>query len=243
MGPAAGLAGLGDDQVDRRLLGGARPRGEEARVVGAVERALVEQVPVLGVHDHQRAEPGRLLHRQRERLRLEVAELLDAGVEQEALEAEDPHVVQRRQVVEVAGNRAAPEADVDEDLPLGDQPLGLQGCDRGGRRDRVQRHVEDRGDPASRGRAGRGGEPLPLGASRLVDVHVGVDQAGQQHLVVLERDRPGRVRCLVVRRHDGDPLARDPDRGRDLGAVHDRAAGADDQIEVSCHGRSSSRRG
>ena len=56
---------------------------------------------------------------------------------------------------------------------------------------RVQRHVEDRGDAAGRGRPGRGGEPLPLGAARLVDVHVGVDQAGQQHLVVRERRPSG----------------------------------------------------
>ena len=234
---------LGDDQGDRGLLGSARPGGEEAGVVGAVERALVEQVAVLGVHDHQCAEPGGLLHGQRELLRLEVPELVDARVEQEALEAEHPGLVQRLEVGDVAGHRAGPEADVDQDLPPGHQPLDLERRDRGGRRDRVQRHVEDGGDPAGRGRPGRGGEPLPLGATRFVDVHVGVDQAGQQHLVVLEVDRPRRGRCLVVRRHDGDPLPRDPDRGRDLGAVHDRPAGADDQIELSCHGRWSIRRG
>ena len=50
-----------------------------------------------------------------------------------------------------------------------------------------------RGDAAGRGRAGGGREPLPLGAAGLVDVHVGVDQAGQQHLVV-GRGRPARGR-------------------------------------------------
>jgi hypothetical protein len=51
-------------------------------------------------------------------------------------------------------------------------------------RPRVERHVDEGGDPAERGRLRRGGEPLPLGPARLVDEHVRVDEAGEQHLVV-----------------------------------------------------------
>ena len=61
-----------------------------------------------------------------------------------------------------------------------------------GGRDGVQRHVDERGDAAGRGRPGRRAEALPLGAARLVDVHVGVDQPRQQHLVVGQRDVLGR---------------------------------------------------
>ena len=50
---------------------------------------------------------------------VELRELVDAGVQQEALEAEDAGVVQRTQVLDVAGHGAAPEADVDVRLLLG----------------------------------------------------------------------------------------------------------------------------
>ena len=190
------------------------PRGEEARRSGCRRaRASSSRCAVLGVHDHQRAEPGGLLHRQRERLGLEVAELLDAGVEQEALEAEDARVVQRPEVGQVAGHRAAPEADVDADLPLGRPPAWSPGAATV-----VVGGIEFSGmsrivvTPPAAAAAGRGGEPLPLGAAGLVDVHVGVDQAGQQHLVVLER-RPSRAAAggSSYAVDGGDPLARDPD--------------------------------
>ena len=52
-------------------------------------------------------------HRRLELLGVQRRELVDAGVQQEALEAEDAGVVQRAQVGHVAGDGAAPEADVD----------------------------------------------------------------------------------------------------------------------------------
>ena len=52
-----------------------------------------------------------------------------------------------------------------------------------GRRDAVERHVDDGGDAAGGGRRGGGREALPFGPPWLVDMHVGVDQAGQQDLV------------------------------------------------------------
>ena len=45
------------------------------------------------------------------------------------------------------------------------------------RRQRVQRHVDDRRHPTRRRRERRRAEALPLGAARLVDVHVRVDEA------------------------------------------------------------------
>src|SRR6202035_4945026 len=84
----------------------------------------------------------------------------------------------------VAGDRPAPEPDVHVALAVGGGPFGGQRGGVGGGRDRVERHVDDRGDaPGRRGQRG-GGEALPGGPARLVDVHVAVHQAGQQHLVV-----------------------------------------------------------
>ena len=205
----------------------------------AVERRVVEERAVLRVHDHQRTEPRRLGHRGRERVGRQVRELGDAGVQQEALEAEHPGLVQRRQVGEVVGHGTAPEAHVDERLPFGHRPLEVQGGQGRRRRHRVERHVQDRGHATSRGRPGRGREALPLGPARLVDVHVGVDQPRQQYLVVAERHHGRDRRHAVVRRHRGDQSARHRDARRHLRVPDDHASGA--HHEISCHGRSSSR--
>ena len=43
----------------------------------------------------------------------------------------------------------------------------------------VERHVDQGGDPAGRGGTRRGRKALPLGAPRLIDVYVRIDDAGQ----------------------------------------------------------------
>ena len=50
-----------------------RPRGQEVGVRGRVQRRRVDEVTVLGVHDHQRAQPGGLGHRDRELVGRQVA--------------------------------------------------------------------------------------------------------------------------------------------------------------------------
>ena len=85
--------------------------------------------------------------------------------------------------------------------------LASQRLDRRGRRDAVERHVDDRRDATGRRGAGGAGEALPLGAARLVDVHVGVDQAGQQDDVVAEARRSPRPRGRH-RRHRRAPRRR-----------------------------------
>ena len=62
-------------------------------------------------------------------------------------------------------------------LAGGRLPLGRQRIDARRRRHAVERHVDNRGDPAGRGGARGRVEPLPLGAPRLVDVHMGVDNS------------------------------------------------------------------
>ena len=53
-------------------------------------------------------------------------ELRHAGVDEEALEAEHPGLVQRRQLALVARHRSAPEPDVDVALPPRGGPLKLK---------------------------------------------------------------------------------------------------------------------
>ena len=129
--------------------------------------------------------------------------------------------MQASQVPDVAGDRAAPEADVDVH-PAGRRlALDLQRRDIDGRRQAVERHVHDRGHPAGRGRTGRRLEALPLGAAGIVDVDVRVDQPGQQHDVVAE------VEFAVARQRsaagfDGDdPPAVDADGRRNLALGRD----------------------
>jgi hypothetical protein len=139
--------------------------------------------------------------------------------------------VQRGQLREVARHRAAPEPDVDGALPGRGLALDLQRRDVDRRRQAVQRHVDERGDPARGGGPGGRGEALPLGAARLVEVHVRVDQPGQQHLVGGQDDLPGGGDGGGGREHGRDPLAVDDDRGRShggaCGSVDDRPGGPD----------------
>jgi hypothetical protein len=111
-------------------------------------------------------------------------------MQQEGLETEHTRVVQRTQLRQVPRHRAAPEPDIDVDLRARGRPLALQGGNVDRRWDAVQRHVDQRGDPAERRRTGGRGEALPVGAPRLVDVHMGVDESGQQDLVVGPVDEP-----------------------------------------------------
>ena len=249
MGAGTRAPGGVDDERDRPLLRGVRPAVQEAAVRRTVG-ALGDLVGVLGVHDHEGADPRDLRHRVGELGRREVGELLHAGVEQEALEAEDAGVVEGCEVGDVARDRAAPEADVDPGLVGGDRPLRLQRRDRGGRRDAVERHVDDRRDaPGSRG-AGRAGEALPVGATRLVDVDVGVDESRQQHLVVGQHDhlrtRRRRRRTHRRRRRPRRGARTEADRSAPSTTARPartRVSGAVSSAMLSCLGRSSSRRG
>ena len=195
---AAGLPGRGDHRGDRGRLGLRRAGGEEVVVRAArVHPVRGDDLGVLGVHDEQPVERGDLGHRRAQLGGRERRELRHPGVEQEALEAVRPGLPELGEVAEAVGHRAAPEADVDAAPALGGRPLGL----RGPRREvvagiGVERHVEQGRHPAGRRGPGRAGEALPLRTAGLVDVHVRVDQAGQEHLVVGQDDlRCRRPRC------------------------------------------------
>ena len=134
--------------------------------------------------DEQGPQLGQLLHDPVQHVRLQGRELVDARGGQEALEPEHPVLVQRAQVRDVAGDGSTPEPHVHEALAARGGAFHLERLAGGGGGKGVQRHVDDRRDTTGCRCSGRRGETLPLGAPRLVDVHVRVDEAGQEDLVV-----------------------------------------------------------
>src|SRR5699024_2098786 len=86
----------------------------------------------------------------------------------------------------VLGHGTAPDPHVAREFALGGGALGDQPFHGGGGRNAVEGHVDQGRDPAPRCGAGCGGKTLPLGASGFVDVHVAVDESGQEHLVLGE---------------------------------------------------------
>ena len=99
--------------------------------------------------------------------------------------------------------------------------------------------------PAAAARVARG-EALPLGAAGLVDVHVGVDQPGQQHLVVGEVDRRrGAVEVRLDRLDRDDRAVLHADDAAHLARRADHAGSTDHQVEfgharASCSSRANS---
>ena len=94
---------------------------------------------------------------------------------------------------------------------LGGGALGLERGDCGRGRDAVERHVEDCGDATGGRGAGRAREPLPIRATRVVDVHVGVHQPREDHRVA-RLDHPCALGHLVERGDRDDATAGNVDR-------------------------------
>jgi len=139
-----------DDARNGLVLGYTRAGVEEVQVARAVRRdGLVDAVGVLGMHDEQTVEAADLTHRGLELSVIERRELVDARVQQEALVAEHAGLVEWAQVGDVARDRAAPESDVDVRLGLGGFAFEPERRHVAGRRDAVERHVDDRGDTAA----------------------------------------------------------------------------------------------
>ena len=169
--------------------------GRRGQEVGVVRPCLSSRCRpmicrILRVHDEHAVEGGDLGHRLAELGGGQRRELRHAGVEQETFETEDAGVVQLPQVAEAVRHSAAPEADVDRALAgrgtsrftVSASTVVVAGIEFSG----MSRMVVT---PPAAAAAGGAGEALPLRAAGLVDVHVGVDQPGEQHLVVGQFDQ------------------------------------------------------
>ena len=233
-GPSGAFDDLGDGECSRRRAG--RDARKSAYRSPSARRCTVDAVGVLGVHDHQRVE------RRRSRAVPARSSSGSSGGNSSTPDASRKHLkpntpasCSARRSRHVAGNRAAPEPDVDVAPARPPLALDLERVDVDGRRDAVERHVDDRRDPAGGGRPGRGGEPLPLGAAGLVDVDVGVDQSGDQHLVGAELHDPLGFECGVQRFDGDDATVANADRARDFAGRCDHAGRAEDQVEGLIH--------
>ena len=214
------LAAERDHQPDRVVLPVPRPRGQVPRiapafggVAGCRRDVAADQ---LGVDEQRQPGAGQLGHDGAEVGLGRVRELVDPRVAEERLEAERrPAAIRAPTCPLIAGHDAAVEAAIDPELARGGLDLERQGLGR--RRDgrAVERHVDQRGDPARGGGAGRRGESFPLGPPGLVDVDVGIDQPRQDDPIahVLDPAGAGQIRRARRRRRSSRPRPRPPPRG------------------------------
>ena len=144
-----------------------------------------------------------------ERLIVGLLEVVDARVAHERLEADHAAVGELVEPVEVAGDEAAPEAEVDERRAAGGLELEVERGAVDRRRRCVQRHVEEARAATGGEGGGAGREPLPLGAARIVEVHVRIDDAGEDVEAGGVDLRRGIAREL--RADLGDQAVEDPD--------------------------------
>src|ERR1700687_473868 len=99
--------------------------------------------------------PGETRHRLAQLLLGDPREVIDTGVNEEGLDTCHSCFQQRLERLGVAGNEPSPETTVDPDSTRGRAHLYLQRLDRGGDRNAVEWHVDQRGDAACRRRARR----------------------------------------------------------------------------------------
>ena len=107
-------------------------------------------------------------------------EVVDPARAHERLEADDPTCGELAHRVNPAGNKAAPQRDVDQRVPLEAPALLVKRSAGDRRRVRVERHVDRRRRPAGGERPRARLKALPIGATGLVHVHVAVDNPGQK---------------------------------------------------------------
>ena len=132
---------------------------------------------------------------------------VDTRRHQKALEPANAGGDQCVELAVITGHDAAPEPDVDVTLPSRRRALRVESSDARRRRHAVQRHVDDRRHAARRRGARRRIEAFPLGAPRLVDVDVCVDDARRDDEVAGVEDIRARGRVAVrVDGHDRPPV-------------------------------------
>ena len=192
--------------------------GSPSRAARQPARDLV----VLGVHGHRQAQARRALHPLQQRQVVGGLELLHAAGRHEGLEADDAPCRELVEAVAVAWDEAAPQRHVDARDARRRGNLGVEGGAVDGGRDRVERHVDRARRAAGRQRGGAGREALPVGAPGLVEVDVGVDDAGQD-------EQPARVELLARRAGELGVGGDDPPVGHGEVAL----VAADEQVDVA----------
>ena len=135
-------------------------------------------------------------------------------MDHEAFESRNAGLGERGQFRRIAVHHATPGSPVDPGVSPSRCALGFEGCDIDCFGNAVQGHVDEGGDAACGCSAGGGIEALPVAAG-IVDVYVGIDQAGQKQQVAEVVVLPGTA-----------GIAPGTNRG-DLSALHDKRGGAE----------------
>jgi hypothetical protein len=104
------------------------------------------------------------------------------GFNQEALEASYAHIDERLQLIGVSRNHTSIKAHVHPQLALASRQLLLEAHNGRRRWDSIQGHVNDGCHSATGSSPGSCPEAFPFRTTWLIEMHVGVDQAGEQQL-------------------------------------------------------------
>src|SRR5258708_18802220 len=175
--------------------------------------------------EQDRAQSGDSLHAFAQRSLISGGEFVDAARAHERLEAHDPALDQRLQLVEVARHEPARQSEVDLGRVLHRLELQVERGDVRRHREVVERHVDE-------GRVAPGGQRrrlvrdvLPFGPARFVEMDVRID-AARKHV------QAGRVDLFAVagkvEADRNDLVAGDRDIGfLDSAVCHDRAPAND----------------
>ena len=140
---------------------------------------LGEDNGILGVHQQYRAAARDARHAFAQSDRVARGKLVDAARAHEGFESEHTAIDQGVELVDVARHQAAPDAEIDDRRHRSRGELEVESIDVDRHGQAVQRHVDVARVTAGRERGRPARDGLPLGAARLVEVHVGVDPAGK----------------------------------------------------------------
>ena len=181
---AAGVGGQRDRAGDRLDLRDHGPGGEVVTDARAARRDRLagqgcrERV-VLGMHEHRQAKGRRGLHAPPERGIVGRLKVVDAAAAHEGLEADHTPGGELGQPIDIARHEAAPEGEVGPCGAAGRGDLGIERrrVERG--RGGVQGHVHEQRAAPRCERGGPGRKPLPVAAAGIVEVHVRIDDPGQ----------------------------------------------------------------
>jgi hypothetical protein len=166
----------------------------------------------------------------------DVLELRHARRTEKALVAQHARLRERRQLIAVAGDHAAPESDINMTPAASGAPLLVEPSRCRRRRDAVERHVHEGRDATGCCGTRRVLKAFPIGAPRIVDVDMRVHESGEHD------ETPGIDLAGAGRMLDGgqtmnrrDPSVVDLDRGRTDAVGQNDALAFDDESGAVHH--------
>ena len=184
----------------REIASSSATTGRECGPVARARPARARgQRVVLGVHGDDPVQSRRGRHSGVQRRVVGAAEVLDARVRHEGLEADHAALGELLHVPDAPRHQTAPEAEVDARGRLRSGQLGVEGLRVGRRRRRVERHVEVGREAAGGERRAAGRDPLPVRPARLVEVHVWVEPAREDQLPARVDLAPGALQLGLDR--------------------------------------------